>query len=143
VRRLLVVVALAGCGGTLPGQHEKSSPPPGPSPSAVAAANAANGTPAGNPCPVTPVAPGTAKIEGSTFNVSKTAIAGVTVIVTTAGAGQQHAISDETGHFHFDALPAGYYDVTAYYADLTVSRGCVVAGGGSTVAADLMIPTTE
>ena len=131
--RLAVMLALAGCGGTLPGQ---SSPPP-----SNASTGSANGAPAGTPCPTTPIGAGTARIEGSAFDASKTAVMGATIIAKSAAATSELvAITDDTGHFEFPTVPAGYYDLQGYYADITVSRGCIVAADGTTANGDLVFP---
>jgi tetratricopeptide (TPR) repeat protein len=59
---------------------------------------------------------------------------GATVVATSKSmAGEQVAISDESGRYEIEGLPPGTYDLTFYYLDRTfVQKGVVVTG----VAAD-------
>jgi hypothetical protein len=75
--------------------------------------------------------PGTGAIQGVvTDEKTCDALRGVTVIVTSALAQTQTAITDERGAYKISDLPPGDYLVSFYYADITIDHGGIHVGVG-------------
>ena len=82
-------------------------------------------------------ASGAAAIDGHIHGVitdkaSHDTLGGATVIATDARGNQHTAMSGDNGAFTIDALPAGPYTVTVYYADTTDMHKNVNVSAGNT-----------
>ena len=70
-------------------------------------------------------------------------IIGATVAATSSSLqGQQVVITDETGSYSIDNLPAGMYTLTVYYNDKQFSRGNVLVQTGKQAVVNVPIDTS-
>jgi hypothetical protein len=80
---------------------------------------------------------GTGSIDGRVFDEQKAAIPGVTITARNVATGlTRTTMSGTEGTFHFEAMPAGTYDITAEIQGFSqqIRKGIVVQVGTSSVA---------
>jgi hypothetical protein len=95
------------------------------------------------------LAPSVGRVEGAVADAtSRARIVGA--VVTVVGPGDPpatyQAVTDDSGHFRFDALPPAEYAVSAYYSvdghgQIEVRRSGITLAGGEAVIVPLWIET--
>jgi hypothetical protein len=141
---LLLTAALAACGG--PGGQVTAAAPAQPA-----------AAPAPSPAPVDPavdddpvevsfaIADDLTLIAGTVTAAGDGApVAGVTVVATSpALAGTLTAITENDGGYALRDLPVGHYQLTFYFAEVTMERGPVPTRRGKGQRVDVELPVTS